>query len=113
MLGHLGSVNVVASACAGMVRLWEVAGGSELDAPDMGDDFVERIDLGTLAGQDVLVTGSRGGTVAIWNLATRGSLATLTLDGSIEGVWVVHGADMVAALTPDNQLHLFDLAAQV
>ena len=74
-----------------------------------GDDVILTVSLGRVDGRNVVVTGSRRGVVGVWDSASTQRLATLTLDDSIDGVWAVAGADVVAALTPDGQLHMFDV----
>jgi WD40 repeat protein len=110
-IGGLAGRDVLATACGGKVRVWDVRTGERLPAPQAGDEVVDRLALGTLHGDDVLVTGSRGGVLRVWDPADGRRVAGITLDAGIDGVWVVRGTDAVAALTGDSHLHVLDLRA--
>ena len=100
--------DVVATACGAQVQLWDVRTGEPRPAPDVGDEVVVSLALGTLDEREVIVTGSRGGVVRVWDAGDGAHIAGITLDAGVDGVWVVQGADSVAALT-DGILHVLDI----
>jgi hypothetical protein len=108
-IGRSGDREVVATACGGQVQIWDARTSERLDGPRTGDEVVVALELGALAGRDVIVTGSRGGVVRIWDLADAAQLAAITLDSGADGVWVIRDAEAVAALTGDAHLHVLDL----
>jgi WD40 repeat protein len=110
-IGRSGGRDIVATACGGEVQMWEARTSERLSAPDVGDEVVVALALGPIHGRDVLVTGSRGGVVRVWDAAEARHVAGITLDAGVDGVWVVRNADAVAALTGDSQLHVLDLLA--
>jgi WD40 repeat protein len=91
------------------VRLWDVDSGEQLPAPDVRPEFIDELAVGAVGGHDALITGSRGGVLRLWDLADARPIAEVTLDAGIEGVWAVRGANTIAAMTADFQLHLFDV----
>lgn len=110
-IGRIAGRDTLATACGGDVRIWDVRTGERLPAPEAGDEVVDQVALGTLHGDDVLVTGSRGGVLRVWGPADGRRLAAITLDAGVDGVWVVRSTDAVAALTGDSHLHVLDLRA--
>jgi WD40 repeat protein len=111
-IGRLGSRDVLATAYAGKLDLWDIGSQSRLPAPPAGASHVTAVALGTLGEREVLVTGSEDGALTVWDLVSRQHLAGITLDDSIKCVWIVRGADIVGAMTRadmDDQLHLFDV----
>jgi WD40 repeat protein len=112
-IGRMGERDVLATACNGRVALWDVGNTHSLEPPATGAVKVVSVALGTMKGRDVLITGSEGGVLGVWDAADpkRERLAGITLDTPIKGTWAVRGADIVAAHTPDFNLHLFDVAA--
>jgi WD40 repeat protein len=104
--------DVVATAHHGRVRLWDVDTRTPRPSPDGGTTRVIAVALGDLAGRAALVTGSEGGLLALWDAATTAPIARIRLDARIDTVWVVRGADVVAALTEDRVLHLFDVVTR-
>jgi WD40 repeat protein len=110
-VGRLAGRDILATACGGRVQIWDVHTGEPLPAPDAGDEVVDQLALGTLHGDDVLVTGSRGGVLRVWDPADGRRLAAITLDAGVDGVWVIRGTDAIAALTGDAHLHMLDVRA--
>jgi hypothetical protein len=88
--------DVLAVAHAGSVRLVSVASGDAIPTPGKEATVVTAVALGRLLGEEALVTGSQGGVVVVWGLASNKRVAALTIDSSVERVWVVHGADAIA-----------------
>ena len=110
-IGRTADRGILATACAGRVQLWDVGTGARLAAPDAGDEVVDHLAIGRTGDRDVLVTGSRGGVLRLWDVATGQGLAAITLDSGLDGVWIVREAGAVAALTADAHLHAFDVRA--
>jgi hypothetical protein len=110
-VGRSGGREILATACGGAVQLWDARTSERLPAPDVGEEVVVALALGTVHELDVLVTGSRGGVLRVRDAADGRHVAGITLDAGVDGVWVVRDAGAVAALTGDSQLHVLDLRA--
>jgi hypothetical protein len=74
------------------------------EVPTLAADatVVISVALGHLLGEEVLVTGSQGGVIVVWDLASNKRIAALTIDSAVEKVWVVRGAEAVAVQTTDK-----------
>lgn len=94
--------DVVAIVTDGRVRLVSLPDGTELPTPDERATVVTSVALGTIRDEDILVTGSKGGVLVVWNLTAGTRIAALTLDHRIDRVWVVRGAEAVAARAGDR-----------
>jgi WD40 repeat protein len=104
--------DVLAVAHEGSIRLLAVPSGTAIPTPASKATVVTALALGRMLGEDVLVTGSQGGAVIVWALASNKRIAALTLDSSVERVWVVHGADAIAVQTMhkgDHCLFILDI----
>jgi hypothetical protein len=100
--------DIAAIAARGRVRLVALPDGGEIPNPADQATVVTAVALGRIFDEDVLVTGSKGGVLVVSGLATHSRIAALTLDGPIERVWVVRGADSVAAKS-DTNVYVMDL----
>jgi hypothetical protein len=107
-LGQVAGRDVVATVCAGKVSMWDVHDTDAPKMPALGAIVVKTVALGALAGHSVLITGSQGGVLDVWDTRSGERLAGMTLDAPLKEVWVVRDADMVAALTTEDDLNLFD-----
>lgn len=107
-IGQVGGRDVIATACGGRVSMWDVHNADAPRMPAVGATVVTTVALGGLAGRSVLITGSQGGVLGVRDAISNERLAGMTLDAPVKGVWVVRDADMIAALTAENDLHLFD-----
>jgi hypothetical protein len=107
-IGQVGGRDVIATACAGRVSMCDIRNADAPKIPVVGTTVVTTVALGALAGRSVLVTGSQGGVLYVRDAISNERLAGMTLDAPVKGVWVVRGADMIAALTAENEVHLFD-----
>ena len=94
---HPDHGDIVAVACVGRVRLFSLPDGREVPTPTDRATVIASVALGRIHDEDVLVTGSKGGVLIIWSLGSHARIAALTLDRGIDRVWVVHGADAIAA----------------
>jgi WD40 repeat protein len=94
---HPDHGDIIAVATDGRVRIFSLPEGKELSAPSERAIVITSVALGRISGEDVLVTGSMGGVLIVWDLATNRRIAALTLDKGIDCVWCVHGANSVAA----------------
>jgi hypothetical protein len=108
-IGDVGGRAVVAAAVAGRVHLYDAETGAGLSGPAVSATVVVAVALGDFRGRSILVTGSLGGVVAVWDVNTGQRLAAVTLDSEITGVWKVQGADSVAARDKTGRLLVFDL----
>jgi hypothetical protein len=106
--GHTSSValgqhpvhgDVVAVAYEGKVRLVSLPAGEAIPTPAEEATVVTAVALGRLLGEEMLVTGSQGGVIVVWSLASNARIAALTIDSGVEKVWVVRGADAIAVQT--------------
>lgn len=100
--------DIVAVAIDGRVRLISLPAGEELPTPTERATVITSVALGWIRDEDVLVTGSKGGVIIVWSLASGTRIASLTLDKGIEAVWVVHGADSVAARA-NKEVYVMDV----
>jgi hypothetical protein len=107
-IGRLGSSDVLAAVSDGQVDLWYIRDQQFRLWPRIHASRVAVVALGIIGKREVLATGSDVGVLIIWDLHIGKRLASVTLDSGIQGVWVVHGADMLGVMTRDCQLHLFD-----
>ncbi|WP_410792627.1 hypothetical protein [Kribbella sp. C-35] len=83
-LGNLpGYGAVVAVACGGRARLYTIADGKRIENPADRASAVECVALGSLNRRTVLVTGSTGGNVAVWDPAAGTRIAGLYVDDPI------------------------------
>lgn len=94
---HPDHGDIIAVAIDGRVRVFSLPDGEELPTPTEHATVITSVALGRIRDEDVLVTGSRGGILILWGLASGTRIAALTLDKGIDCVWVVHGTDAVAA----------------
>ncbi|MFG1816971.1 hypothetical protein ACGFIF_24660 [Kribbella sp. NPDC049174] len=110
-LGDLpGRGPVVAAACAGRARLYAVADGERIESPADDAAAVDCVALGTINGRTVLVTGSTGGNLTVWDPAARTRVAGLALDDPITHVRIDAGdrIAMRAAGSGDYVLELIE-----
>jgi hypothetical protein len=106
--------DVAAVAQDGAVRLVTVPAGKAIPTPAEKATVVQAVALGRLLGEETLVTGSEGGVVVVWGLASNTRIAALTIDSRVEHVWVVHGIDAIAVQTTakgERSLLVLDLVA--
>lgn len=97
-LGHdLNHGDIAAVVYEGRVRLVSLLDGRELPNPTEGATVITAVALGRIWDKDMLVTGSKGGVLIVWDLQKNNRVAALTLDHPIDRVWIVHGIDAVAA----------------
>jgi WD40 repeat protein len=107
-IGEVEGRALLAAACDGRVRLWDIDTADECQAPELGIAVVTAVAVGAIAGRNVLVTGSKGGELTTWDVNRGEHLAAITLDEGIDGVWVVRNSDMICALTDIRTLHLLE-----
>jgi WD40 repeat protein len=105
---HPDRGDIVAVAFDGRVRIFSLTDGEELPTPTARATVITCVALGRILDEDVLVTGSKGGAVILWNLGSRTRLAALTLDKGIDQVWVVHGADAIA-VRASSEIYVLDV----
>ncbi|MCP3381239.1 caspase family protein [Bradyrhizobium sp. CCGUVB4N] len=103
-----GSGDVVAVVSDGRIKIFSLADGRELPNPATDAKVVTAVALGRLRGEDVMVTGSKGGILAVWALGSGKRIAGLTLDNGIDRVWVVRGTDSIAVLAR-SKIYTVDL----
>jgi hypothetical protein len=94
---HPDHGDIVAVACDGRVRLFSLPDSREVPTPTDRATVIASVALGRIHDEDVLVTGSKGGVLIVWSLGSHARIAALTLDRGIDRVWVVHGANAIAA----------------
>lgn len=85
---HPSAGPIVAVACDGRVRLHAVPSGAAVACPSHDATVVDAVALGRVQGRDVLVTGSKGGQLVVWQLDPAERLAAITLDHPITRVRV-------------------------
>jgi hypothetical protein len=108
-VGEYGGVALAAAAFD--LRAWVALLGDTATALTViKASSVVAVALGRISEQNVVVTGSRGGFVGIWRADTGEQVTGLTLDSGVERVWVVHGADAIAARTADQVLVIAEVA---
>jgi WD40 repeat protein len=93
---HPDHGDIIAVAIDGRVRIFSLPDGKELSTPTERATVITSVALGRIRGEDVLITGSMGGVLIVWGLATGTRIAALTLDKGIDCVWCVHGTNSVA-----------------
>jgi len=106
-MGTWDGVGVVAIAHRGRAEVFELASGRSLGSPDTGRSEIRVVALGEAHGRGVLVTGSAGGAVRVWEAPMLRRLAGITLDGTVRDVWIAR--DLLAVRTGDDRVHVFDL----
>jgi WD40 repeat protein len=77
---------IVALACGGEVSVYTIPDGTPVPSPTKAGSFVKAVGLGSLGGRIVMVTGSRGGKVTVWDLANNERVAALTLDDPVSAL---------------------------
>jgi len=93
-LGTLpGGGPVVAVACGGRARLYSVADAEQINSPADEAGAVECVALGPLNGRTVLVTGSTGGNVTVWDPAASTRVAGLALDDRVRDLRIENATD--------------------
>jgi WD40 repeat protein len=107
-IGEVDGDYVVVAAVSGRVKLYDVNTGASLPEPAVRTSIVVAVAMGKFDGRSILVTGSRGGVLAVWEVKTGKRITGVTLDSEINGVWVVNGADAIAARSR-GRLFVFDL----
>ena len=101
---------VVARAYEGRLTMWDAQGNpTPTPLPYDHAGYVVAVALGSINGDDVLITGARDGDVTLWQLDPPKRVTAMTLDEPIDEVWVVRGASIVAARTVKANLYLFDV----
>src|SRR5262249_54536766 len=108
-LGEIGGRDVVAGAINGSVLVYDARTGKEIPELKVSASVVVAVALEHFDGRSILVTGSKGGVLAVWEADTGQRIAAVTLDSEITGVWVVRGASAVAARDKGGRLLVFDL----
>jgi len=101
--------DIIAVAIDGRVRIYSLPDGKELPTPTAPATVITSVALGRIRDEDVLVTGSKGGVLILWSLASGKRMAKLTLDNAIDRVWVVHGANAVA-VRATKEIYVLDVA---
>jgi hypothetical protein len=103
---------VAAVACDGRVRLYAVAGEERIGGPWEEASVVDAVALGELHERLVLVTGSKGGVVVVWDLAAAERVAALTLDDPVKRLAIApgpHGRGQLAVKAGADRLFVLDL----
>lgn len=92
-LGNLpGRGPVVAVACAGRARLYSIADERRIESP-ADEAAVDCLALGPVNGRTVLVTGSTGGNVTVWDPAASRRVCGLALDEPVMDVRIEASTD--------------------
>ncbi len=103
---------VAAVACDGRARLYTVPGGLPVPGPSDDATVVDAVALGQVNGRDVLVTGSKGGVVVVWDVSRAERVAALTLDDPVRDLAIApgpHGRGQVAVKAGADRLFVLDL----
>jgi WD40 repeat protein len=90
---------IVAVACGGEARMYAVADGKRIENAADRASAVECVALGSLNTRTVLVTGSTGGNVAVWDPATGTRIAGLYVDDPITNLAVDSGRILLRTAT--------------
>lgn len=107
-LGNLADRGpVVAVACGGKVRLYAIAAGERIENPADGAAAVECVALGPVNRRTVLVTGSTGGNLTVWDPAAGTRVAGLALDDPITNVRIEN--ERIALRTAASGDYLLEL----
>jgi hypothetical protein len=107
-VGEFNGLSLVAAAFED--RAWVAQLGDPGPAPTViRASSVVAVALGQIAGQIVIITGSRGGFVGAWRVDTGEQVTGFTLDSGVERVWVVHEAETIAAQTDDHAFVIADV----
>ncbi len=105
---HPDHGDIIAVAMDGRVRIFSLPDGKDIPTPTKRATVITSVALGRIRDKDVLVTGSKGGVLVVWGLASDARIASLTLDKSIDRVWVVHGANKVA-VQASTEIYVLDV----
>ncbi|TCC34014.1 hypothetical protein [Kribbella speibonae] len=110
-LGNLpGHGAIVAVACDGRARLYTISDGKRIENPADRASAVECVAIGSLNNRTVLVTGSTGGNVAVWDPAAGTRIAGLYVDDPITDATVDSGRILLRTATHgDYALELKEL----
>ena len=99
-LGNLpGHGAIVAVVCGGQARLYTIADGTRLENPADDAAAVQCVAIGSLNARTVLITGSTGGNVAVWDPAAGTRVAGLYIDDPITNVAVESDRVLVRTAT--------------
>ena len=79
---------IVAVACGGRARMYTIADGKRIENAADRASAVQCVAIGSLNGRTVLVTGSTGGNVAVWDPAAGTRVAGLYVDDPITDLTV-------------------------
>lgn len=101
---------VMARAHEGRVTVFDLETEQTLGSPDTGRSEIAVVALGAIDDRTLLVTGSEGGAVTLWDGSTFRRLATMTLDARVARVWI-GGASLVVR-TADQRFHVFEIVMQ-
>ncbi|TDW81914.1 hypothetical protein EV137_7925 [Kribbella pratensis] len=99
-LGNLpGYGGVVAVACGGRARVYTITDGKRIESPADRASAVQCVAVGSLNTRTVLVTGSTGGNVAVWDPAAGTRVAGLYVDDPITQLAVDSGRILLRTAT--------------
>jgi hypothetical protein len=88
-LGNLPEYGgIVAVACGGQARVYTIMDGKRIENPADRASAVQCVAIGSLNARTVLVTGSTGGNVAVWDPAAGTRIAGLYVDDPITNLTV-------------------------
>src|SRR5262249_41524055 len=107
-----GGRELIAAVVNGRVHIYDVVTGESLPGPNTLHSIVVSVAFGQLDERSIIITGSLGGILAVWDTVTAQRLTSVTLDASIQRVWFVHGDSAVAAAV-DSELQIYDLVRPV
>jgi WD40 repeat protein len=106
-LGSWCDRDVMAVAHNNRARVADVKTGQPLGSPDTGDSEIVAVAVGDIDGRSLLVTGSRGGRVGLWEAPSLRRVASLTLDTAIDALWLA--GNVVIARGGDYRFHILDV----
>ncbi|RZT13177.1 hypothetical protein EV649_6366 [Kribbella sp. VKM Ac-2569] len=90
---------IVAVACGGRARVYTITDGKRIENPADRASAVQCVAIGSLNTRTVLVTGSTGGNVAVWDPAAGTRIAGLYVDDPITHLAVDSGRILLRTAT--------------
>lgn len=101
---------MVAVACGGRVRMYTVPAGRPVENAADHASWIDVVDLGRLGGREVLITGSKGGVVGVWQLSPPERTAVLTMDRPVTDVRADTAGEVLWVRTAGEDIFGLELA---
>lgn len=106
-IGRLGGQSCVATASGPHLTIYDMTTGKARPPLKTGGSPISALAIGTIRGRSLLIRGSTGGAVRVYDVTTGEHLAGVTMDKEIQKVWLA--GTRIVVLTHDRPPNVFDL----